>query len=108
MLVFFWELRYCSLFTCIVYYCSLQIKSLRDWKVGGDSWWVSKNFGLNWKFQLDLTDIIASRRIKILIFNLPSVKASVIVYGFMKFYKLNQNFQLDFTDDYKQIHRQKN
>jgi hypothetical protein len=60
-------------------------------------WWVSKSSGLNWKFQLDLTDGKTNSIIKILIFNFLIVKTSIMLSVFLKKNLLNWKLQLDLT-----------
>jgi len=52
------------------------------------------------KFQLDLIEGNVDGTIKILIFYLSLVKASVIVGWFLNNFGLNKKFQLDFIDEY--------
>ena len=57
-----------------------------DKKVVSDSWQVSENFGLNRKFQLDMTNINANGIIKKLIFHLPSLTTTMICGRFLIFF----------------------
>jgi hypothetical protein len=52
------------------------------------------------KFQLDLIEGNVDGTIKILIFYLSLVKASVIVGWFLNNFGLNKKFHLDFIDEY--------
>jgi len=50
------ELHNCSLSNCTVNCCSLQTKSLTDWKVVGVIWWFSEKIQLIKIFHLNITE----------------------------------------------------